>query len=33
MIDGWLALLVLPFTLVIFKFLPLRPTREPFTIS
>jgi membrane protease YdiL (CAAX protease family) len=33
MIDGWLALWVLLFTLAIFKFLPLRPTREPFTIS
>ncbi len=33
MVDGWLALGVLLFTLAIFKFLPLRPTREPFTIS
>jgi len=33
MVDGWLALWVLLFTLAIFKFLPLRPTREPFTIS
>ena len=33
MIDGWCALWVLLFTLVIFKFLPLRPMREPFTMS
>ncbi len=33
MIDGWLALWVLLFTLAVFKFLPLRPAREPFTIS
>ncbi len=33
MVDGWLALWVLLFTLVIFKFLPLRPTREPFAFS
>ena len=33
MVDGWLALWVLLFTLVIFKFLPLRPTREPFMMS
>jgi membrane protease YdiL (CAAX protease family) len=32
MIDGWLALWVLLISLAIFKFLPLRPTREPFTI-
>jgi uncharacterized protein len=33
LIDGWFALIVLAVTLVVFKFLPLRPTREPFTIS
>jgi membrane protease YdiL (CAAX protease family) len=33
MVDGWLALWVLLLTLAIFKFLPLRPAREPFTIS
>jgi hypothetical protein len=33
MVDGWLALWVLLFTLAIFKFLPLGPAREPFTMS
>jgi len=33
MVDGWLALWVLLFTLAIFKFLPLGRTREPFTMS
>ena len=33
MVDGWLALCVLLLTLAIFKFLPLRPAREPFAIS
>jgi hypothetical protein len=33
MVDGWLALWVLLFTLAVFKFLPLKPTREPFTMS
>jgi hypothetical protein len=33
MVDGWLALWVLLFTLIIFRFLPLRPTREPFMMS
>ena len=33
LIDGWLALIVLVVTLVVFKFLPLKPAREPFTIS
>lgn len=32
-VDGWLALGVLLFLLAIFKFLPLRPSREPFAIS
>jgi hypothetical protein len=33
LIDGWFALMVLAVTLVVFKFLPLKPAREPFTIS
>jgi membrane protease YdiL (CAAX protease family) len=33
LIDGWLALIVLVVTLVVFKFLPLKPAREPFAIS
>ena len=33
MIDGWLAFFVLAATLAVFKFLPLEPAREPFTIS
>ena len=33
LIDGWLALIVLIVTLVVFKFLPLKPAREPFAIS
>jgi membrane protease YdiL (CAAX protease family) len=33
LIDGWLALIVLVITLVVFKFLPLKPAREPFAIS
>jgi uncharacterized protein len=33
LIDGWLALLVLAVTLAVFKFLPLKPAREPFAIS
>jgi uncharacterized protein len=33
MIDGWLALLVLAVTSVVFLFLPLKPAREPFAIS
>ena len=33
MVDGWLTLWVLLFTLAIFKFLPLGPAREPFTMS
>lgn len=33
LIDGWLALIVLAVTLVVFKFLPLKPAREPFAIS
>ena len=33
MVDGWLALWVVLLMLAIFKFLPLQPTREPFTIS
>jgi hypothetical protein len=32
-VDGWLALWALLFTLAIFKFLPLGPTREPFAMS
>jgi hypothetical protein len=33
LIDGWLALIVLVVTLVVFIFLPLKPAREPFAIS
>lgn len=33
LIDGWLAFLVLATTLAVFKFLPLKPAREPFAIS
>jgi membrane protease YdiL (CAAX protease family) len=33
MIDGWLAFWVLLFALAVFIFLPLRPTREPFSIA
>ncbi len=32
-VDGWLTLIVLAVVLVLFKFLPLGRTREPFTIS
>jgi uncharacterized protein len=31
--DGWLAFLVLAVTLAVFRFLPLKPAREPFAIS
>lgn len=33
LINGWLAFLVLVVTLAVFKFLPLKPAREPFAIS
>jgi uncharacterized protein len=33
LIDGWLALIVLVVTLVVVRFLPLKPAREPFAIS
>jgi membrane protease YdiL (CAAX protease family) len=33
LIDGWLPFLVLAVTLAIFKFLPLKPAREPFAIA
>ena len=33
LIDGWLAFLVLAVTLAILRFLPLKPRREPFTIT
>jgi membrane protease YdiL (CAAX protease family) len=33
LIDGWLAFLVLVAALLVFKFLPLTPAREPFAIT
>lgn len=33
LIDGWLAFLVLVAALMVFKFLPLAPAREPFAIA
>ena len=33
LIDGWLTFLVLAVTLVVFKYLPLKPAREPFAIQ
>ncbi len=33
LIDGWLAFLVLVAALIVFKFLPLAPAREPFAIA
>ena len=33
MVDGWLAFIVLAATLALFKFLPLKRKREPFSIS
>ena len=33
LIDGWFTLLVLAVTLAVFKYLPLKPVREPYAIS
>ncbi len=33
LIDGWLAFLVLAVTFAVFKYLPLKPGREPFAIA
>jgi hypothetical protein len=32
LIDGWLTFLVLALTRAVFRFLPLKPAREPFAI-